>query len=528
MSEQAAEGQSPETEGQSPETGEQLPETEGLLPETEGRAPEKKNLKVNAVYNFISKILVLVVPLITTPYLARILHEEGIGQISFVTSIITYFTLFANLGFDTYGQREIAKRQDDKYQKSLVFWEIIVVKSVLTLLSLGVLFAVSFTVGFGGYTTLVVIMSLQVLACAFDLQFFFQGEEDFKSLTIRTIFVKLVILVLIFVAVRDEGDVWLYVLFNALLLLVSNLAMWPALRKRICRVKLADMRIWRHFLPALLIFLPTLAVTIYSVFDKTMIGLLSANPDYDNGCYEQAYKLNSVALLLVTIVPYVLVPRNAYDYAGGNRERMDYHIHYAINYVFMVGFPLILGFVALAPNLSSWFLGEGYDEVPVLLCIMSVRFICSGLSVILSDSIFIVIGKEKYVIISSVVAAVFNVGLNALLIPDYGAVGAAVATAIAEGSICLVLGIIAVRQKFISLKKTALMSIKYIISALIMFAAIWFMQMYLPYTIWSFIAITVVGMVVYGLMLLILRDRFTLDILGKFIAFIRSKIHKKS
>lgn len=490
--------------------------------------PKKHSLKSNVIFNFISKILVLIIPLITTPYLARVLHEEGNGQVSFATSIVTYFILFANLGFEIYGQREIAKRQDNKYEKSLVFWELIVIKSAMMILSEGVLLLFVFTTGFGEYTTLILILSIQVIATAVDIQFLFQGEEDFRSIAIRTIILKVIGLVCIFVFVKDEGDTWIYALCLSLSVIVSNIIMWPAIVKRICAVKIKDMHIWRHFVPTLMIFLPTLAVTIYSVFDKTMIGLLSANPDYDNGCYEQAYKLNSVALLLVTIVPYVLVPRNAYDYANDNRDGMQYHINFSIQYVMLVSIPLIAGFAVLAPNLCSWFLGEGYAEVPLLLCIMSVRFFFAGLSVIFSDAIFIVIGKEKYVTLSAVIAAILNVGLNAAFIPNLGAVGAAVATAIAEASICIVLGAFAVIKKFISIKKIALMSIKYIISAAVMFVVIWLMQKYMPFAIWSFIVITLVGCVVYGLMLLILKDKFTINIIDKLFISLKNKFSKKS
>ena len=495
---------------------------------TEETLPKKHSLKSNVIFNFISKILVLIIPLITTPYLARVLHEEGNGQISFATSIITYFILFANLGFETYGQREIAKKQDNKYEKSLVFWELIVIKTALMLVSEGVLLLFIFTIGFGDYTDLILIMSIQVIATALDVQFLFQGEEDFKSIAIRSVLLKVIGLICVFAFVKDEGDTWIYALCLSLSVIVSNLIMWPAIVKRISIIKIKDMNIWHHFIPSLMIFLPTLAVTVYSVFDKTMIGLLSSNPDYDNGCYEQAYKFNSVALLLVTIVPYVLVPRNAYDYANGNRDGMQYHINFSLHYVLMIGLPLIAGFAVLSNNLCDWFLGDGYAEVPMLLCIMSVRFVSSGFSVIFGDSIFIIIGKEKYVTLSAIVAAVLNVGLNAIFIPYWGAVGAAIATAIAESAICIVLGIFAVTKNFINIKDVLLMSIKYIISSAVMFAVIWVMQKYMPFAIWSFIVIMLAGMIVYGLMLLILRDKFTISLINRVLLSLKNKLHKKS
>lgn len=489
---------------------------------------KKASLKVNLIYNFISKILVLIIPLITTPYLARVLHEEGNGQISFATSIITYFILFANIGFDIYGQREIAKLQDDKEQKSIVFWEIICVKAIFTSLSIATLLILVFTVGFGSYTNLIFVMSIQVVACVFDIQFYYQGEENFRAIALRTILLKIIGLVCIFVFVKDEDDTWIYALCYSLSMIVSNFVMWPSAIKRLGLVNPKRLHIWRHIAPAMLIFLPTLAVTVYSVFDKTMIGLLAANADYENGCYEQAYKINSIALLIVTIVPYVLVPRNAYDYGNGNIEDMQNHVYFAFNYVWLMGVPLIAGFAALSENLSSWFLGDGYEAVPLLMKVMSVRFISSGFGVILGDSMFIVMGKEKYVIISSIVAACLNVGLNALMIPSLGAVGAAVATAIAEGGICLVLFIFAICKKVISVKKVLLMGWKYLISAGIMFVALYFLQKVMPYAVWSFIVLVLTGCVVYGCCLLILRDKFLIENVKKYWSQLKNKFKKKN
>ena len=161
---------------------------------------KKQGLKTNFVYNFISQILTLLIPLITTPYLARVLHETGNGQISYASSIITYFTLFATLGFDTYGQRQIAACQEDKDKKSQVFWEICVLKTCCTLIAYAILCALLFSIGFGEtYDRLILLMSIQVIAIPFDIQFLFRGDEDFRSIAIRTIVMRLIGLICIFV-----------------------------------------------------------------------------------------------------------------------------------------------------------------------------------------------------------------------------------------------------------------------------------------------------------------------------------------
>ncbi len=489
---------------------------------------KQPSLKKNYFYNFINQILVLIIPLITTPYLARVLGEEGNGQYSFSFSIITYFILFANLGFNTYGQREIAKNRDDKAKKSQTFWEIVILRAFFTFSSLIILYSIGFTIGYGiVYTKLILILSIHVIAVVFDIQFLYQGEEDFKSISIRTIILKLIGMVCIFIFVKERDDTWIYALCLSIATLFSNVIMWPGIIDRIEKVKISDLCLRKHFLPAFVIFLPTLAVTIYSVLDKTMIGLLSSgNSDYENGCYDQAYKINSIALLLVTVISPIMIPRNSSDYSKGNMEEIKKHIEFSCNYVWLLSIPLLLGFFVLSKNLSTWFLGDGYDEVPILLQIMAIRFIASGFIEVFGYQYFIVIGKEKITTIATIVAAIVNFSLNFLLIPVYGAIGAAITTAISEVLVFLVLSFFFFKQKIISFRFFLIRSVKNILAAIIMFISIFFMQKNMDLSLLSFVLITLVGGTIYFLMLWILRDSFFISLKDKVIYSIKSKIKK--
>jgi O-antigen/teichoic acid export membrane protein len=372
----------------------------------------KPSLKKNLVYNFISQILTLIIPLFTTPYLSRVLGEEGNGQLSYSLSVITVFLLFASLGFTTYGQREIAKVRDDKEARSKVFWEIILLRVITTTVTYAVFFSLFFTTGFKKCNDLILIYSIEIFSTVFDVTFFYQGEEDFKSLAIRSISIRIATLILIFCLIKSSDDTWIYALCISVLYFFSFLVMWPNLKGKIVFVKLRNLSFKRHILPTFRIFIPQLAITVYSVMDKLMIGWFATNSDYENGCYEQAYKINNIGLLLVTVISSVLAPRNTYDYKNGNTDKFKEHIDFAIHYTWMIGLPLIAGFIVLSKNLSSWYLGDGYDEVPLLLQIMSVRFVASGLSELCGNQIFIPIGKEKYYTIATCAAALSNVVLN--------------------------------------------------------------------------------------------------------------------
>ncbi len=467
----------------------------------------KKKVGKNVFFDFVSQALILLVPLITAPYLARILHEEGNGQYAYASSIITYFVLFANLGFDVYGQRQIALKQGDKEAQSATFWEISILKVICTCLSLGVLYVIGFTVGYGEkYTKLILILSLNVISVPFDISFLFKGLEKFQLIALRTVLIKILNLVCIFTFVKSEGDLWLYALITGASSLLSNLLMWLSVRKLIVKVDIRALRFKKHFKPVVFIFLPTLCSTIYSVFDKTMIGLLAKNADYENGCYEQAYKINSMCVLLPCLLDNVFISRNADEYAKGGIKALEKNIYFACNFAWLISIPLVVGnFVAIG-NFSSWFLGDGYAEVPMLLMIMSVRFITSGIGNVFSSQLFIVVGKEKYCLITSIISACTNVGLNALLIPNCGAIGAAIATAVCETVHLIVYVVLAYKFHAFSLGKIFLMSWKYLLASAIMFVPIYLMNRFIPYSVWSFFLIVAVGCFVYFGFLLIIRD----------------------
>lgn len=472
---------------------------------------KRHGLKANFIFNFISQILTLIVPLITTPYVWNVLGADGNGQYSFSLSIITYFTLIANMGFDLYGQKQIAACRDEKEKKSAIFWELFLLKTIFTTVSMGILLGILYGVGFGEkYDILILILSIQVVAVPFDIQFLFRGDEDFLSIAIRTILMKVIGMVCIFVFVKRSDQVWVYTLCLSLSIIASNLIMWPSAFRRIALVSPKKLSLFRHLVPSILIFLPTLAVTVYSVFDKTMIGLLAQNPDVENGYYEKAYQLNCVAVLLVTIISPVMVSRNAYDYSEGNHERMREHLYAASRYVWMMGLPLIIGFSVLSHNLCNWFFRTEYDGIPILLMIMSVRCVVSGFGEVLGNQLFIAIGKNQYPLIATIGAAVINLTLNFFMIPVYGALGAAIATAVCEVANTIVLFIIAGVKKYVSPLKIITSSWKYVLSAGIMFVPIFFLQRAMGETVWTFLLITFTGMAVYALSLALLRDAFFL------------------
>jgi O-antigen/teichoic acid export membrane protein len=479
---------------------------------------DKPSLKKNFFYNLLLQLLSLIVPLVTTPYLSRILHEEGNGQISYAYSIITIFLMFATFGFNAYGQREIAKCRNDKTQKSKTLWELVFMRIVTTVVSSCVMYAILFTVGFTKSNDLILIFSIILWGNIFNIQYFFSGEEDFRSIAIRAVFVKLVGLAGVFIFVRSENDIWVYALFLSITTVASDLLMWPALVHRVEFVSLKQLEFKKHIVPSLLIFIPTLATTVFSVMDKAEIGWFAQNSDYENGCYEEAYKINNTALLLVTVISPILSPRNAYDYQIGNRDGLNAHLDFAFRYTWLMGAPLIAGFAALSTNLSTWFLGDGYAEVPLLMQIMSVRFVLSGIGETLGSELFISVGKEKYPTIAASAAAVANIILNYFFIIQWGATGAAITTAVSEFLVTTLLVIFAFKEKFLTWKMLFNGAWRYIIAAGPMFVLLFFIQAYFPVNVGYFLLLVLIGSAFYFCFLLVMRDPFLKEAIRKVLA----------
>lgn len=486
------------------------------------------SLKANYFYNFIGQILVLIIPLITTPYLARILLETGNGQIAFSETVISYFVIGASLGFSLYGQRQIARFQNDSYERSKVFYEIVLVRFLFVISSCFLLLLTnSFSLYGYSYRKLIYIYVLQVVAVAFDFNFFVQGLEDFKTIALRTVLVKIVSLIFIFLFVKESTDAWIYSLIYCLSIVFSNLLIVPKISKNVIKVKFNQLEFKKHLFPAFIIFLPTLSATIYSSLDKIMIRYLCENPDYHNGCYSQALKINQTMLVLVLVINSIMIARNSKLFQENNITQIKSNVQLAYKYVIHLGVPLICGMAITANNLCSWFLGDGYKEVPILLSIMGTRFITSGIASVYGDQLFISIGKEKITTIAHITTGVVNLLLNFIFIPWLGAIGGAITTAICEFVDFIILFFMTVKFKYIDAKQFLASFIKPIIASLVMTCCIFYIERAVHYSIWSFLLIALVGFTIYIIVLFLLKDDFALLTYKKFIYPILARFKKK-
>ena len=272
-----------------------------------------KSVVKNYMYNMIYQILILILPLITTPYLSRVLGPEGVGIYGYTYSIVTYFVLFGSLGIALYGQREIAYVQDNPRKRKKVFLELILFRFI-TLIATVLIYCLFFVRG-KKYHNYYLILLIELIASGFDISWFFQGIEEFKKTVLRNVLVRIVSVSLVFIIVKNPTDLWKFILIYSLADLFGNLLLWFYLPKYLKGGKVGKLNLTVHLVPLLMLFIPQVTNKVYNLLDTTMLGAIISNKN-ETGFYDQSQKVIRLLITIVTSLGVVMVPRVASVYAS--------------------------------------------------------------------------------------------------------------------------------------------------------------------------------------------------------------------
>ena len=464
---------------------------------------EKKSVSKNYLYNMAYQILAILLPLITTPYLSRVLGAESIGIYSYTYSIATYFVLFGTLGVALYGQREIAYVQDNSKKRSIVFWEIFLLKCFTMMISM-LIYYFSFCMN-GQYKIYFRILLIELITQTIDIIWFFRGIEEFKKTVIRNLIVKAIFFVSIFVLIKSANDLIKYVFIVTLANLIGNFTLWAYIPKYIEKISFKDLHIFRHFKSVILLFIPQIAVQIYTMLDKTMIGYLVADKS-ETGYYEQAQKIINILTTLITSLGVVMVPRMASTFAKGDKEQLKKYMYNSFRFVFFLAFPIVVGLIIVADKFVPLFFGEGYDRVIILMRIIAPVVLFVGMSNILGTQYLLPVKKQKEYTISVVIGALLNFATNLLLIPSQLAVGASITTIMAEATV-VAIQFFFIRKEF-NILEILKVSIKNIIAVSIMaLCIVWLGFLNINPVICMGLQI-IIGAIAYGISLLVMKDEF--------------------
>lgn len=453
----------------------------------------------NYLYNAGYQLLAIIVPLITSPYISRVLHAKGVGINAYTNSIIQYFILFAQLGIVLYGSKKIASVRNNKVKLSKCFWEIQILKTGTTIIALLATFI--FILIYPRYQYYMMLQAINVIAVIFDISWFFSGLEDFKKIVFRNTIIRILSVIFIFTLIKNSGQTWLYILVLALSSLIGNITLWPYLRHNLVKVKFTELHYFVHINPLLELFIPTLATTIYMQLNKTMLGSMSG-AKYA-GYYYNSDQLIRAVLTLATSLGTVMLPHVAAAYANGNKKKVKEFLYTSFDLISLICMPMFFGIAGLSLKLGPFFYGSGFEIVGVAMLIESPIVILIAWNNTTGNQYLVPTGKNKEFTRSVIYGALFNIIANLPMIYFFNIYGAMIVTVLSEG-IVTIYQLVAIRKE-ISLRRLFENTNKYFLASLIMFLPVFCMNLLLPSTIYSFIIEGITGILIYLCMILLLK-----------------------
>lgn len=395
----------------------------------------------SVTHNFIMNAFLMgsniLFPMLTYPYVSRILMPYGMGQVSFANAVITYFTMFAQLGIPTYGIRVCAKVRDDKEALSRTVHELLVISGITCGLSYAVFFlAVSMNERLRQEKTLFLVMSVAVLFHTIGVEWLYKGLEQYTYITVRSVAFKFLAFAGIFIFVHEKADYIIYGFLTVFALTGSYAMNFLRLRKIIFLRPVGGYRFRRHLKPIFVFFAMSVATTIYTNMDSVMLGFMKGAEE--NGFYDAAIKIKNILVSLVTSLGTVLLPRVSYYWEKGERETFWRLARTAAAFELLTAGALALFFILYAEPTVYLVSGRLFERSILPMQIIMPTLLLIGLSNITGIQIMIPMGMEKYVLYSEIAGAAVNLAANSMLIPKFGASGAAVGTLLAETLVLLV------------------------------------------------------------------------------------------
>ena len=398
-----------------------------------------KSVKFNFIMNFILTLSNFIFPLITFPYVSRILQASGLGKVGFATSIIVYFSMIAMMGIPTYGIKACAKIRDDSYKLTKTVYELLILNTIflafaLTLLLLSVIFFDKLYID----KELYIILAFSMLFNVLGIEWLYKALEQYSYITIRSIFLKIASLILLFIFVKESNDILPYAMLTVLASVGAGILNFYNLRKIITLYKITfkQLEITKHIKPSFTFFLLTISITIYVNLDSVMLGFMTN--DANVGYYSAAVKIKQILVSLVTSLGAVMLPRLAFYYEQKRFDEFKDLVKNALGFIFIVSLPLTIYFMLYAKDAILLLSGESFlaSVEPMQIIMPTVFFI--ALSNLMGWQILVPMDREKQIVFSTIIGAVIGGIINFFAIPHLGVNGAAIANLCAECAVVIV------------------------------------------------------------------------------------------
>ncbi len=390
-----------------------------------------KSIKLNFIMNAILTMSSFIFPLITFPYVSRILLPVGTGKVSFATSVISYFSLFAQLGIPTYGVRACAKVRDNREELTRTAHELLFINLIMDVISYALLIlALLFVPRLQDDRLLYIVISFTIILTSIGMEWLYKALEQYTYITIRSIIFKFIALIAMFLLVHTQDD---YVIYGGITILASsasNIFNLINVHKYIDMKPVGNYNIRRHFKFVGIFFAMACATTIYTNMDTVMLGFMTS--DEDVGYYNAAVRIKSVLVSVVTSLGTVLLPRVSYYIEKGKTDEFKRITAKALNFVFLIATGLAVYFILFAKEGIYFLSGSAYEGAIVPMMVIMPTLLLIGLSNITGIQVLVPLGREKTVLYSEIAGAIVNLIVNATLIPRLASTGAAIGTVVAE------------------------------------------------------------------------------------------------
>ena len=399
------------------------------------KARKKSVIKINFVYSLMYQILTLILPLITAPYVSRVLGANLLGAYQTTHALANYFYLFTLLGVNNYGNREIARIREDRTERSRTFWEIYSFQLMTSVVvcSLYVLFCLFFE---SEYRTIYILQGLYVFSGALEVNWYCYGMEKFKLTTIRSMLIRIATLIAVFVFVRDRSDLAVYTAILSTGLVLSAIVVWPYVLKSVDFIKPTWKGIARHIKPNLILFWPVIAVSLYNIMDKLLLGHFSTNEEV--AFYANAERIATIPVTMILALDNVVMPRMSNIFAKQETEKARELMSYVMLFAMFMSCAMAFGLAGVADVFAPWFYGSEFTRCGFYLFLLSFTIIFKGWAGALRTQYIIPKGKNQVFIISLTAGAVVNLILDFLLIPSMDGIGAIIGTIAAEASVAII------------------------------------------------------------------------------------------
>lgn len=398
---------------------------------------KQKSIKLNFIMNAILTMSSFIFPLITFPYVSRVLLPVGTGKVSFANSLISYFSMFAQLGIPTYGIRACAKVRDNREELTRTAHELLIINLIMNVISYAVLIAaLIFVPRLREDRTLYIVVSFTIILTSIGMEWIYKALEQYTYITIRSIIFKFIALAATFLLVHEQSD---YVFYGGITIFASsasNIFNFINVHKYIDLKPVGNYNIKKHLKAVGVFFAMACATTIYTHLDVVMLGFMTS--DEDVGYYNAAVRIKTILVSIVTSLGTVLLPRASYYIQHGQMDEFRRISKKALNFVFLLATPMMLYFIYFAKEGIFFLSGKAYacSIFPMQLIMPTLLFI--GITNILGIQILVPLGKEKTVLLSEIAGAVTDIVLNAILIPYFASAGAAIGTLVAEFVVLIV------------------------------------------------------------------------------------------